>query len=116
MASMRSRTMPVSKRDAITASGDVKRRLARPFTVATPLPSASALIGLKPPVVLRNWLGGLTCHGCTASASAYSRDAVPVLVRRCRATTRESPGVPAANAVVASENCGCVQATVGIGR
>ena len=39
-----------------------------PLTLTVPPSSAIALIRLTPPTVLRNWLGGLTWNGCTASA------------------------------------------------
>jgi len=61
--------MPASKVDTKACDGNcLANTRARPSTDTVPPSMASAWIGLTPPRVLRNWLGGLTWNGRIASA------------------------------------------------
>ncbi|MNI43842.1 hypothetical protein D3C73_981850 [compost metagenome] len=45
-------------------------------------PTSRLSMRLKPPTVLRNWVGGLTCHGRIASARVYSCATLSGLLNR----------------------------------
>ncbi len=62
-------SMPASNAVAYAASGFCTANTRGwPLTCTCAPSNASERIGLTPPTVLRNWLGGFTWNGRTASA------------------------------------------------